>query len=567
MPLLVTRVVHALALAFALAHCIAAPSSSPSPAPQPPVCSIDAQQFTVTVDSSEPLGLRLGDRLEILEFVADYDGRSRAVEASGLAEIGDRLVQVNNVSLSDMTLREAVAELAAAELPKVLRFQAHDGRCMAPLNSDSDTIAPETAADTVAASSFDDLVMSYGDADTEESFYAVLSNDGRAPSCEFRELVIAQPIDACDSLDGDDAVDKIVLVPSIFGCPMHQKAAFVQEAGAIAMIVVQRFGEKPQKIKLPDMLPTPIRMPLVMVAASSGLQMLDMAARIPPGKELRVRFVLSEECAASKYQIHPQNDPLLQVTPEITTSAQAGYVTVTISRTAASVLSTTTFEFIRSPASTGLPKGKKTLLLPSMALVDACRDDPPASPDVIHAEAALEGFVVATAARDECSLTGQVEFFHSHGVVAVILADTTFPHVAINHELDATDLPIVFVSKSSLRTMRRQMKQLRQQLNETELAHVNVLVEFSGENALHQQWRDLADLSDPDNWPTDPDKRERLVHRMMKDHAQVDDQLATKHGLSLSTSERYDALITAYWAAQAHYAPSSDIDPTDDARM
>ncbi|GMF15270.1 unnamed protein product [Phytophthora lilii] len=92
----------------------------------------EAQQFSVVVATSAPLGLRLSEKLEVLEFVADSEGRGRAVEASGLAEIGDRLIAVNNVSLEGFTLQKAVGELQAAQLPRTLRFQTHDGRCIQP---------------------------------------------------------------------------------------------------------------------------------------------------------------------------------------------------------------------------------------------------------------------------------------------------------------------------------------------------------------------------------------------------------------------------------------------------
>lgn len=98
-----------------------------------PPCSTDEEkQFTVKILTSDPLGLRLSEKLEVLEFVADAQGRSRAVEASGLAEIGDRLIQVNDESLLGSSLATAVAALTSASLPKLLRFQTHDGRCLAP---------------------------------------------------------------------------------------------------------------------------------------------------------------------------------------------------------------------------------------------------------------------------------------------------------------------------------------------------------------------------------------------------------------------------------------------------
>lgn len=87
-------------------------------------------QFDVIVSTREPLGLRLSERLEILEFTVDAEGRARAVEASGLAEVGDRLLSVNDECVAGMQggLRAAVEVLQRAQRPMTLRFQSHDGR-------------------------------------------------------------------------------------------------------------------------------------------------------------------------------------------------------------------------------------------------------------------------------------------------------------------------------------------------------------------------------------------------------------------------------------------------------
>jgi hypothetical protein len=87
-------------------------------------------QFDVVVSTREPLGLRLSERLEILEFTVDAEGRARAVEASGLAEVGDRLLAVNDECVAGMQggLRAAVEVLQRAQRPMTLRFQSNDGR-------------------------------------------------------------------------------------------------------------------------------------------------------------------------------------------------------------------------------------------------------------------------------------------------------------------------------------------------------------------------------------------------------------------------------------------------------
>jgi hypothetical protein len=119
-----------LLIAIALIHVIAGDTAAAAPPASASKCPPEAQQFSVVVATSAPLGLRLSEKLEILEFVADSEGRGRAVETSGLAEIGDRLIAVNDVSLEGFALQKAVGELQAAQLPRTLRFQTHDGRCI-----------------------------------------------------------------------------------------------------------------------------------------------------------------------------------------------------------------------------------------------------------------------------------------------------------------------------------------------------------------------------------------------------------------------------------------------------
>lgn len=230
----------------------------------PPPCSTDEEkQFTVKILTSDPLGLRLSEKLQVLEFVADAQGRSRAVEASGLAEIGDRLIQVNDASLVGSSLASAVAALTSASLPKLLRFQTHDGRCQTPptqvvsvepqgevrvlqaASSDAEAgDGGELDATQVAVATHDYLVrvpyichccfevarllrcvrvslvacsrlptqlLSLGEKDSEMTFYGVLSAEGKPPSCTFREVEIAFPFDACSPLS-TNGTDKYVIV-------------------------------------------------------------------------------------------------------------------------------------------------------------------------------------------------------------------------------------------------------------------------------------------------------------------------------------------------------------------
>ncbi|KAF1334421.1 hypothetical protein FI667_g2213, partial [Globisporangium splendens] len=314
------------------------------PIASPQTCSTDEEkQFTVTITTDEPLGLRLSETLHVLEFVADAQGRSRAVEATGLAEIGDRLVQVNDEVVKGRILVDAVAVLRDASLPKVLRFQTHDGRCQVPMATttvDARRLAEEEGEEddendrtksepTEAAlpATYDYALLSVGEKETECTYYGVLSADGKPPSCEFRRVAITFPFDACSPLE-TNATDKYVLVPTISGCPLHQKATFAQDAGAKSVIFLQYEGGKPQQIKVPRDLPKPLLLPLVMVTMDSGMQIVDQIAKVHPTQTLQLRFVFSAECASAKYEVHPQEDPHMRSVHARTQSAVSGFLSI-----------------------------------------------------------------------------------------------------------------------------------------------------------------------------------------------------------------------------------------------
>ncbi|KUF91474.1 hypothetical protein AM587_10011441 [Phytophthora nicotianae] len=470
-----------LALVSILAHVsdVDAAAASPSSTGK---CSLEAQQFSVVVATSAPLGLRLSEKLEVLEFVADSEGRGRAVEASGLAEIGDRLIAVNDVSLEGYTLQKAVAELQAAQLPRKLRFQTHDRRCIVPPPAAiKETVIEADTASTVTYEPpieeiFDYVVSSVGDKTSELKLYAVLSSDGSPPSCEFRELILARPFDACAPLS-INVTERYVLVPSVLGCPMHQKAALADEAGAKGVVFVQRVGEKPMRVRIPppSSLPHPINIPLVMISSDSGGRLLEQMVGARPGENQQLRFVFSSACAVDRFAVHPdENDPLRR----------------------AAVL-----------------------------------------------------------------LIEDATYFEAKRAAGIILGDPRFPHTASSLTaavaVQQTSIPVVFISMSAFQTIRRKLRELeaKDEISSNEDSKTHIHVEFSGANALEHQWKELAGLAVPSNWPATEAARDRLFHRMLKDQATLDDH---DMQLSLVKNERYEALVASYWSAQRYYSARTD---------
>ncbi|EEY66459.1 uncharacterized protein PITG_17073 [Phytophthora infestans T30-4] len=544
-------------------------------------CSLEAQQFSVVVATSAPLGLRLSEKLEVLEFVADSEGRGRAVEASGLAEIGDRLVAVNDVSLEGHTLQKAVGELQAAQLPRKLRFQTHDGRCIQPPPAAiKEAVVEADTASTVtyeppSEEIFDYVVSSVGDKTSELQLYAVLSSDGSPPSCAFRELVLARPFDACAPLS-INVTDKYVLVPSMLGCPMHQKAALADEAGAKGVVFVQRVGEKPMRVRIPppSSLPHPINIPLVMVSADSGGRLLEQMVGARPGERQQLRFVFSSTCVVDRFAVHPDdNDPLRRSAVFLIEDASAGFLSISVATSAETELIADTYEFLKpadyssSGSSTGvnLPIGRHDLIFPVPKVFNPCETDPMrVSPLSRHSN--MAGSFIAIRLRDPgsprgCSLMQQLAFFEARRAAGIILGDQRFPHAASSLTaavaVQQTSIPVVFISINSFRTIRRKLRELeaKDEIGSGEDTNTHIHVEFSGENALEHQWKELASLAMASNWPATETARDRLFHRMLKDQATLDDH---DMQLSLVKNERYEALVAAYWNAQRHYSVRAD---------
>lgn len=542
-----------------------------------PACKAGSQQFSVVVATSAPLGLRLSEKLEVLEFLADLEGRSRAVEASGLAEIGDLLIGVNDDYLEGFTLQKAVAALQAAELPRTLHFQTHDGRCIQPPSAIKESTVEAASATTVTYDPadeeiFDYLVSSVGDKATELKLYAVLSSDGSPPSCEFRELALARPFDACGPITFN-ATDKYILVPSIFGCPMHQKAAMADEAGAKGVIFVQRVGEKPQRVRLPpaSSLPHPIRVPLVMVSTDSGARLLEQMANVRPFESLQLRFVFSSTCDTDRFAVHPEDsDPLRQSAAFLIDAASAGFLSVSVATSAETEVLAETYEFLKpadyssdSRIGVNLPLGRQELFFPDPKVFNPCEEDPMYVSPLVHTQQGkLADMFIAIRLRDPktvggCSIMRQVAYFDSKRPAGIIMGDPRFPlaanSLAAAVAVQQVSMPVVFISSSAFRTIRRKVRELEEGTDEDSKPHIHV--EFSGENALEHQWKELASLAIATNWPVSEDARDRLFHRMLKDQATLDD-----HDLQLALvkNERYEALVAAYWAAQRYYSARAE---------
>lgn len=301
------------------------------------------------------------------------------------------------------------------------------------------------------------------------------------------------------------------------GCPAHQKAVFAQDSGAKGVIFVQHEGKKPQQIKLPAEMPKPIVLPLVMISMDSGIRMIEQISRVHPTQTLQVRFVFSEECAADKFQVHPDDDPLALSVQARTQSALAGFLTITTADSGSLMLSTTAYEFLKpsSPVSsdggdhdgdtdailesTKLPLGKHDLVVPDRmlrALLRPCADRKPDPESGLSSSSArkrsrsatsnsalatqalqerLQGQWVAVPLQTKCSFSKQLEHFVSLRVSGVIFGDEAFPKSGnVQRSRQHAAIPFVVVSLASLRSIEQIFRRM------ASAAHIQV--EFSGES-------------------------------------------------------------------------------------
>ncbi|RQM20052.1 hypothetical protein B5M09_011231 [Aphanomyces astaci] len=141
-----------------------------------------ALEYVVVVNTTDPLGMLLSDKLHVLSFVQDENGRDRVIEASGLVEVGDVLVGVNDLLTDGTALSLVVDWIREADVPKKLTFRAHNSTRCIPLDHVQ--------------------VASQGDQQSTR-MYALASEFGDVIACELYPIVLADPAHACVPLNNN----------------------------------------------------------------------------------------------------------------------------------------------------------------------------------------------------------------------------------------------------------------------------------------------------------------------------------------------------------------------------
>ncbi|KAF0685147.1 Aste57867_22918 [Aphanomyces stellatus] len=477
-----------------------------------PAC--DGGEFVVVVDTTEPLGMRLSEKLVVLSFAADASGRPRAVEASDLVHIGDTLAGVNGRATDGAALLKVVEWIRDAELPKKLTFRAHD-RCV-----------PTDEAEATAVTAIDDVSINFVTVATptwKQKFFAVLSEFGAAPACDKFSLVLADPIHACEPL-ANSVAGRYVVVKSSRQCSPHQQALLVGEAGGLGVVLAQYEGKALEPIAAPPR--AAIHTPVVLVSMESAVAIVEMVlGTSPTAAPPSIHLVLTARC--EQLYLDPSVDAAtVDEKRVLLADAHAGDMLVMASAATAAI--PPTVEFIKARQSPALDVATHQVVVVSGNLCQGAS----------VGNAAARKFVLAKI-TSTCDAPIQINRLVASGAAGLLLAvsspeSTVLPSVAI-HSIGGLVLaiPAVFVSVATFDFMSVQA------------ADGDVSIAFEPNNAYLHHHDALATVHHPANWPASEDGRHVLYHRMRK---------------VLGESEpKLDVLERAYARATAHYRPSEDV--------
>ncbi|OQR92853.1 hypothetical protein THRCLA_12230 [Thraustotheca clavata] len=418
--------------------------------------------YSVLVPKAEPLGVVLSHRLRVQSFVHDPQGRARALEATGLVEVGDALLSVNEQSTEGLTLAAVVAILQQAPVPRNLTFWST--RC-----------AVEELV--VEQEEEESLVTIYAKENWKESFYAVKSEFGKAPLCFMYPLVLV--MDACKQLPMN-LTNSYVLVQSSTRCSAHQQAIIVGQAGAIGMVLAQFEGKKLKPLELPQNFTRTIDTPVIMVSTTSAAQMISTMVSQSQG-EVLIQFALTRDCLE-------QSDVavLAATAQQKLAQAKSGNIIAFIDSLQQS------FEYLSADNSSPLPIGKHKLIV---SMNDFCM------PQAVRY---LRESIVMISATSACSITTQVEILADNGAIGVLIYNPTSKVLA--RIPIQTTVAVAFISMSTFLRLRA----------ETSI----VYVEFEPNNIHEHHFEALRAVADMSKWPRSDYGRHVLYHRLRRSLAE-----------------------------------------------
>lgn len=226
--------------------------------------------FTVTFNTSAPLGIAFDTQLRVLSFTNE----SGPGATSGWILPGDTLARVNAANVTGLKAAAVAALIARATPPKSLEFIPGDGQTRAPPQR---TIAhePEDELIQAIADAHARKLQARGQAHTVKppprasaAFEARLQAAGRDEvltdvrlvraffggpiRCQRGPLVWAEPRHGCGRYRNPEAAFNAIVLVQRGVCSFHDKALAAQEASAQGLVVVDVYGEPTRMPRSPD---------------------------------------------------------------------------------------------------------------------------------------------------------------------------------------------------------------------------------------------------------------------------------------------------------------------------
>ncbi|KDO30126.1 hypothetical protein SPRG_05318 [Saprolegnia parasitica CBS 223.65] len=430
----------------------------------PTAMACEVSEVRVVLATAESLGAVLSEKLRVLSFVQDTQGRGLPLEATGLVEVGDTLTSVNGVAVT--RLSEAIAQLQTAEVPRTLLFRAAAPRCV-----------PE------AAPVVDDTTVRVVNGGWTETFFAVKSDFGDWPQCYAHPLTVAQPLDACEPLR-NNVSEHYVVVQSSHLCSPHQQALVVGRAGGRGVLLAQYAEKKPEAVRLPPQYTGTIRTPVIMVSHASGQKMASMVLSSPTPP--LISLMVSPQCKVTTATT------LASTVQDALAAATAGNLVALAQGQLHS------YPYLKGAASPSLGLGRFKV---RFAVHELCSDT------IMRY---VKGAFVVAPINTRCSQQRQVQTVAANKALGIVFSASSPSQILHRAALDVASenaplaLPTVYISASTADALS------------VSAETGDVYIEFEPTNTHEHHFEELLALSDMTQWPAAAQGRHVLYHRVRR---------------------------------------------------
>jgi hypothetical protein len=228
------------------------------------------EEFTVTFDTPNPLGLKLDTSLRVLGFHRDPSGGKMPAEASGWLRNGDILSSVNGVRVEGFTMHSVTLLVAKAEVPKRLTFTSATG------NREEEMAGVYDGPSGIHGheGSVDLATLAGGLGLGSVPFLQAMF--GGQTSCTTAPLVFADPSHGCAAYKNANAAFGSIMVVERGLCTFSDKAAIAQGNSAVGLIVLNDGDGEYVRMPIDPMEEERLylTLPVVMVDAGSGANTL-----------------------------------------------------------------------------------------------------------------------------------------------------------------------------------------------------------------------------------------------------------------------------------------------------